>query len=101
MTSPRPHQTEWSTAPPAEQAVSGQMGPTSSRSPADHTLHGSAHASHGGSHMWMMLVMCLPLVAVGLWSLVNGGGVGRLLGGVACMAMMMLMHRSSGTGHRH
>jgi len=51
--------------------------------------------------MWMMLVMCLPLVAVGLWSLVNGGGVGRLLGGVACMAMMMLMHRSSGTGHRH
>lgn len=99
MTSPHPHQTEWSDATPADHSLDGQIGNTSS--PADHTLHGSAHQSHGGSHKWMMLVMCLPLVAVGIWSLVNGGGVGRLIAGLACMAMMMLMHRSTGTGHRH
>jgi hypothetical protein len=49
----------------------------------------------------MMLLMCLPLVAIGLWQFANGGGWGSLLGGLACFGMMAVMHLGMGSSHRH
>lgn len=64
-----------------------------------------AHPGHGpsghhgyGAHKWMMLLMCLPLVLIGLWSFASGGGGGALVGGLLCMGMMAVMHLS---GHKH
>lgn len=55
---------------------------------------------HRGHH-WHMLLMCVPLVALGLWSLTRGAGVGALVVGLLCMGMMLFMHRMTGSGHRH
>jgi hypothetical protein len=51
--------------------------------------------------MWHMLLMCLPLIGFGLWSLFSGGGAGALIGGLLCAGMMLLMHGRPGAGHRH
>lgn len=71
----------------------------------DHEPHtppeGSQRASKHGGHRWMMLLMCLPLVAIGLWQFANGGGWGSLLGGLACFGMMAVMHLGMGSSHRH
>lgn len=55
---------------------------------------------HGG-HRWMMLLMCLPLVAIGLWQFASGGGWGALIGGLVCFGMMAVMHLGMGSSHRH
>ena len=52
------------------------------------------------SHKWMMLLMCVPLVLVGIWNFSQGSGTSGLLGGLLCMGMMLLMHSSMG-GHGH
>lgn len=89
---------EWSTYP----------GPTPAevdRSADDHDSHthpqGPQQASGHGGHLWMMLLMCLPLVAIGLWQFAIGGGWRALLGGLACFAMMAVMHLGMGSSHRH
>lgn len=85
---------EWSTYPDqpvaADQAVD------------DHDGHGSPEgASKHGGHRWMMVLMCLPLVAIGLWQFATGGGWAALLGGLGCFAMMAVMHLGMGSSHRH
>lgn len=62
--------------------------------------HPPAAVTHGG-HRWMMLLMCLPLVGIGLWQFATGGGWTALLGGLACFAMMAVMHLGMGSSHRH
>ena len=62
---------------------------------------GPQGASKHGGHRWMMVLMCLPLVAIGLWQFANGGGWGSLLGGLACFGMMAVMHLGMGSAHRH
>ncbi len=63
--------------------------------------------SHGGrtgrgGHKWMMLLMCAPLVLIGIWALASGAGGGALIGGLLCMGMMAFMHLGmGGKGHRH
>lgn len=65
----------------------------------DHTAH--PPAKHGG-HGWMMALMCLPLVAIGIWQWANGAGIGPLIGGLACFGMMAVMHLGmGGSTHRH
>jgi hypothetical protein len=50
----------------------------------------------------MMLLMCAPLVLIGIWALVSGAGGGALIGGLLCMGMMAFMHLGmGGKGHRH
>jgi len=49
----------------------------------------------------MMLLMCLPLVAIGVWQFASGAGFGALLGGLACFGMMAVMHLGMGSSHRH
>ena len=47
--------------------------------------------------------MCLPLVAVGIWSFASGANPGGLIAGLLCMGMMAVMHLGMGRGksHRH
>lgn len=61
------------------------------------------HNHRHGAHMWMMLLMCLPLVAVGIWSFASGANPGGLIAGLLCMGMMAVMHLGMGRGksHRH
>lgn len=61
---------------------------------------GQSPTRHRGHHLHMLL-MCLPLVALGLWSLTRGAGGGTLIVGLACMGMMLFMHRMPGSRHRH
>lgn len=50
----------------------------------------------------MMLLMCAPLVLIGIWALASGAGGGALIGGLLCMGMMVFMHLGmGGKGHRH
>ena len=72
---------------------------------APHEAH-DAPGGHGGhgAHKWMMLLMCLPLVGIGLWSLLSGRGGAGLISGLLCMGMMAVMHFAMGgmgKGHRH
>ncbi|HQZ84901.1 MAG TPA: hypothetical protein PLB21_04640 [Actinomycetota bacterium] len=62
--------------------------------------HSEGTSGHSG-HRWMMLLMCLPLVAIGVWQFASGGGWAALLGGLACFAMMAVMHLGMGSSHRH
>ena len=70
---------------------------------ASHAGHQADHSEHGsrGGHGWMMLLMCVPLVAIGLWQFFSGGGLAPLLGGLVCFGMMALMHLGMGSSHRH
>ncbi|GAA2181187.1 hypothetical protein GCM10009785_15060 [Brooklawnia cerclae] len=53
-------------------------------------------------HKWMMLLMCVPLVLIGIWQFATGGGAAGLFGGLACMGMMLAMHAvMGGAGHQH
>jgi hypothetical protein len=89
---------EWSTYPDREAAAAD-------RTVDDHDQHahpeGHQGASKHGGHRWMMLLMCLPLVAIGLWVLATGGGWGSLLGGLVCFGMMAVMHLGMGSSHKH
>jgi hypothetical protein len=72
--------------------------------PNAHAGHQSGHDGHQGGHgghKWMMLLMCLPLVLIGIWSFASGGGFTPLIGGLLCMGMMAVMHLGMGAGHRH
>ncbi|MCA0252784.1 MAG: hypothetical protein LCH76_10950 [Actinobacteria bacterium] len=76
--------------------------PGEPQDPSGH--HADSHGGgtgHGG-HRWMMLLMCAPLVLIGIWALVSGAGGGALIGGLLCMGMMAFMHLGmGGKGHRH
>ena len=66
------------------------------------TVTGAANQHRGsGGHMWHMLLMCLPLIALGLWSLLSGGGAGALIAGLLCAGMMLFMHGNMGSRHKH
>lgn len=54
-----------------------------------------------GGHGWMMLLMCVPLVAIGLWQLATGAGFQGLIGGLMCFGMMAAMHVLVGRNHKH
>lgn len=61
----------------------------------------AGHSQGHGMHKWMMLLMCIPLVAIGLWTVINGGGFGGLVSGLLCMGMMMAMHLFMGGQGKH
>ncbi len=58
-------------------------------------------AQHGG-HGWMMMICCVPMVAIAI-ALVAAGiaSPGFLLTAGACVAMMALMMRGMDHGGRH
>lgn len=88
--------------PPEWSAYPDQASAAADRSVQDQDPQAHPHdaPTHGG-HRWMMLLMCLPLVAIGLWQFATGGGWAALLGGLGCFAMMAVMHLGMGSSHRH
>lgn len=89
---------EWSTYPGPDSAETDQT--AQDHDPHTHPGGSQGAAKHGG-HRWMMVLMCLPLVAIGLWQFANGGGWGALIGGLVCFGMMAVMHLGMGSSHRH
>lgn len=80
------------TAPRDVQATRSSAEPsTSATKPANHI------------HRWMMLVMCLPVVVLGIWALAAGAGAGPLISALACVVMMGAMHllMKGPSGHHH
>ena len=74
----------------------GSEAPAGHGSGASHLPH--EHGGHGG-HGWMMVVCCIPMLAVAI-SLVAAGVVsaGFLLVALGCTAMMALMMRGMDHG---
>ncbi|MCW5952825.1 MAG: hypothetical protein KIT69_11265 [Propionibacteriaceae bacterium] len=76
------------------------VSPMEPQDPDPHGGHGTERRGHG-PHKWMLL-LCAPLVLIGLWSLATGGGGAGLLGGLVCMGLMAFMHLGmGGKEHRH
>lgn len=64
----------------------------------DHARTGDRHA---GSHHWMMLACCIPMVVIAIALVATRTvGVGFLLIALACTAMMALMMRGMDHGDR-
>jgi len=61
----------------------------------------TGHGTHGG-HRWMMMICCIPMVAIVVLLIVSGtAGSGALLWAVACVAMMAAMMFMMPGGHDH
>lgn len=98
------HQTQWAPDAGPDAGPDRPLDPPlAAATPHDHSgSQITPQKGHDGSHKWMMLLMCLPLVAIGVWTLASGGGTGTLASGLACMAMMFVMHRAmGGNAHQH
>ena len=64
----------------------------------------SQHAGHGahGAHRWMMLICCIPMVAIVIALIASGtAGSGVLLWALGCVAMMAAMMFMMPGGHDH
>ena len=77
--------------------------------PAEHTGHDpysgthehTGHGGHGG-HGLMMLVCCIPMVAVAVLLVVSGtAGAGALVWALGCVLMMAAMMSVIPGGHGH
>jgi hypothetical protein len=81
-------------------------GPTqgSSQEPGQEQLNphtGTGHDAHGG-HRWMMLICCVPMIAIVLLLIVSGtAGSGAVLWALGCVAMMAAMMFMMPGGHSH
>ena len=111
MTTPLPHPKPRSSSYPAHYSDTGTpAGPTAfTVPPAEHTgqdPHAGAdpHTGHGGhgGHGLMMLVCCIPMVAVVVLLVVSGtAGAGALVWALGCVLMMAAMMFFMPGGHNH
>ena len=68
---------------------------------AEHTP-ASPHSGHGrhGGHRWMMMICCIPMVAIVIALLATGAAAsGALLWALGCVAMMAAMMFIMPGGH--
>ena len=76
----------------------------SAQDPAQEQLNpptGTDHDAHSG-HRWMMLICCVPMIAIVLLLIVSGAaGSGALLWALGCVAMMAAMMFMMPGGHSH
>lgn len=63
----------------------------------------SQHPGHGGGgHRWMMVVCCIPMIALAVWLVVAGvAGSGVVLVALLCLGLMGLMMLGMGHGEGH
>ena len=62
----------------------------------------ASHQTVRGGHGWMMLICCVPMVAIVVLLVVSGiAGSGALLFAVGCVAMMAAMMFMVPCGHDH
>lgn len=69
----------------------------------EHTPAGThpGHHAHSG-HRWMMLICCIPMVAIVVLLIASGtAGSGALLWALGCVAMMAAMMLMMPGGHDH
>ena len=76
-------------------------GPSQSSSPEHGHTPASPHTGHG-AHRWMMMICCIPMVAIVIVLLATGAaGSGALLWALGCVAMMAAMMFMMPGGHDH
>ena len=104
MTTPLPHPKPRSSSYPAHYTVTGTPAdpPAFTVPPAEHTGYNAStghdansgahqHGEHGG-HGLMMLVCCIPMVAVAVLLVVSGtASAGALVWAMGCLLMMAAM----------
>ena len=67
----------------------------------DHPDRHTSHDAHGAHH-WMMLICCIPMVAIVIALIASGtAGYGALLWAVICVTMMAVMMLMMPGGHDH
>ena len=67
----------------------------------NHASPHTGHSAHDG-HRWMMLICCIPMVAIVVLLVVSGtAGSGALLWALGCVAMMTAMMFIMPGGHNH
>ena len=72
--------------------------PETGHTPASPHTGDGAHAGH----RWMMLICCIPMVAIVVLLIVSGAaGSGALLWALGCVAMMAAMMFMMPGGHNH
>ena len=54
------------------------------------TGHGG-HEGHGGGHGWMMIICCIPMLAIAGVIAVSTGSLNFLFAAVMCTLMMAMM----------
>ena len=78
--------------------------PSPSATPETGHTHSSPETSPSahGAHRWMMLICCVPMVAIVVMLLVTGAaGSGAVLWALGCVAMMAAMMFMMPGGHNH
>jgi hypothetical protein len=61
-----------------------------------------SESRHGGGHGWMMMICCIPMIAIAVLLFLTGvAGSGALLGALLCTVMMALMMFAMPGGHGH
>ena len=117
MTTPLPHPKPRSSSYPIHYSDTGTptWPPAFTVPPAEHTGHDAhtghdphsgarPHTGHGGhgGHGLMMLVCCIPMVAVVVLLVVSGtAGAGALVWALGCVLMMAAMMFFMPGGHGH
>lgn len=57
---------------------------------------------HGAGHRWMMVLCCIPMIAIAVWLVVAGvAGAGAVLIALVCLGLMALMMVGMGHGSGH
>lgn len=55
-----------------------------------------------GGHWWMMVGLCIPMIAIAVWLVVAGvAGAGAVVIALVCLGMMALMMFGMGHGSGH
>ncbi len=79
-------------------------GPAPDSAPEAQQTSAGPHAGHGAhsAHHWMMLVCCIPMLAIVVLLIASGtAGSGALLWALGCVAMMAAMMFMMPGGHDH
>ena len=103
MTSPSRWPDPWHDASPGRQRSDVDEVPTATAELHDHPAgdRSGDESAHGG-HRLMMLVCCIPMIAiVALLVATGGAGWGAILWALGCVAMMTVMMLAMPGGHGH
>jgi len=71
---------------------------TDQTTPTSQDDHVAGHGGHGG-HGWMMIICCIPMLAIAIVLVATGvASTGFLFAALLCTAMMALMMRGMDHG---
>ncbi|UER53199.1 hypothetical protein HJG43_06830 [Kineosporiaceae bacterium SCSIO 59966] len=68
----------------------------------EHADPQSPGTGHGAGHRWMMVLCCIPMIAIAVWLVMAGvAGAGAVLIALVCLGLMALMMVGMGHGSGH